>query len=84
MDAAKDFASLLYAVPDYPAVAVRTNRCQGMDRALEAIEGVVLPGNDYFKRLVIFIFANFAYSHTQVFRVSLSLRRCPVNSRNRK
>ena len=64
MDAAEDFASLLHAVPDYPAMAVGTNRCQGMDRALEAIESVVFASNDYFKRLVIFIFTNFAYSHT--------------------
>jgi hypothetical protein len=84
MDAAEDFASLLHAVPDYPATAVRTNRRQGMDRALEAIERVVFAGNDYFKRLVIFIFANFACSHTQVFRVPLLSRRCPIYSLDRK
>lgn len=60
MDTAKDFASLLHAMPDYPTMAVRTNRRQGMDRALEAIESVAFAGNDYFKRLVIFVFTNFA------------------------
>jgi hypothetical protein len=37
-----------------------------VDCAFEAIEGVMLPSNDYFKRFVIFIFANFACSHTQI------------------
>ena len=64
MGAAENLSVRFDAVPDDPAVAVRTNRRQRVDRALEAIEGVVLPANDYFKRLVIFIFANFACSHT--------------------
>ena len=64
MDAAEDLAALLHAVPNDPAVAVRANRCQRVDRALEAIEGVMLAGHNYFERLVILIFANFACSHT--------------------
>jgi hypothetical protein len=64
MDATEDFAPLLHAVPNDPAVAVRANGCERVNRALEAIEDVVLAGNDHLKRLVIFIFANFACSHT--------------------
>jgi hypothetical protein len=64
MDATEDFASLLHAVPNDTASAVRTNRRQRVDRALEAIERVVFSGDDYVKRLVIFIFANFTFSHT--------------------
>jgi hypothetical protein len=64
MDAAEDFSSLLHAVTDDPAVAMRADRCQRVDRALEAIEGVMLPGNNHFKRLVIVVFTNFALSHT--------------------
>jgi hypothetical protein len=64
MDAAKDLSISFYAVTDYSAVAVRANRCQCVDCALEAIEGVMLAGNDDLKRFVIFIFANFACSHT--------------------
>ena len=64
MDTAKDLSIGFHAVSDYPAVAVRANRRERVDRALEAIECVTLAGNDYFKRLVIFIFADFAYSHT--------------------
>jgi hypothetical protein len=64
MDAAKDLSIRFHAVADDPAVAVRANRRKRVDRALEAIEGVMLAGDDYFKRLVIFIFANFACSHT--------------------
>jgi hypothetical protein len=64
--AAEDLSVGFHAVPHNPAVAVRANRRQRMDSALEAIEGVVLPANDYFKRFVIFVFANFACSHTQI------------------
>ena len=64
MDTAEDLSVGFNTVPDNPAVTVRTDRRQRVDRALEAIEGVMLSANDYFKRLVIFIFANFACSHT--------------------
>ena len=75
MDATEDFAPLLHAVPNDPAVAVRANRRERVDCALEAIEGVVLAGDDHLKRLVIFIFANFACSHTQMVRAPSPLRR---------
>jgi len=64
MDAAEDFSALLHAVPDHPAVAVRANRRERMDRALETVEGVMLPGHNHFECFVILIFANFACSHT--------------------
>jgi len=64
MDAAKNLSIGFHAVADHPTVAVRANRRERVDCALEAIEGVMLAGNDYLKRLVIFIFANFACSHT--------------------
>ncbi len=64
MDAAEDLSIGFNAVPDNSTVAMRANRRQRVDRALEAVERVVLPANDHFKRLVIFILANFACSHT--------------------
>jgi len=64
MDAAKDLSIGFHAVADHPAVAVRANRSECVDCTLEAIERVMLAINDYLKRLVIFIFANFACSHT--------------------
>ena len=64
IDAAINFSTLLDAVTDYPAVTVRANWRQRVDRTLEAIERVMLAGHDYFKRLVVVIFANFAFSHT--------------------
>ena len=71
MDTAEDLARLLYAVSDDPAVAVRAaNRRERVDRALEAVERVVLAGNDHFKRLVIFILANFAFSHIGLSRAA--------------
>ena len=68
MDAAEDLSVGFNTVPDNPAVTVWTHRRQRMDRALEAVEGVMLPGDHNFKRLVIVVFANFAFSHTQIFR----------------
>ena len=64
MDAAEDLAFLLRAVPDHPTVAMRANRREGMNRAFETIEGVMLAGHNHFERLVILIFTNFACSHT--------------------
>jgi len=73
--AAENLSVRFDAVPDDPAVAVRTNRRQRVDRALEAIEGVTLPANDHFKRLVIFVLTNFACSHTQSVRARRRSRR---------
>lgn len=64
MNAAEDLSVGFHTVPDDSAVAVRAHWCQRVDRALEAIEDVMLAGNDHFKRLVVFIFADFAFSHT--------------------
>jgi hypothetical protein len=63
MDATENLSVGFNAVSHDPALTMRANRRQRMDRALEAIE-VMLPANDHFKRLIIFIFANFACSHT--------------------
>jgi hypothetical protein len=63
VDAAEDLSVGFNAMPDNPAVAVRANRSQRVDRALEAVERVALSTNHYFKRFVIFVFANFACSH---------------------
>ncbi len=67
MDAAKDLAVGFHTVTDDPAVAVRANRRKRVDRALKAIEDVALVGDDHFERLVIFVFANFAFRHTKSF-----------------
>jgi len=64
VDTAENLPVGFNAVSDDSAVAMRANRRQRVDCALKAIEGVMLPANDDFKRLVIFIFANFACSHT--------------------
>ena len=64
MDAAKDLSVGFHTVSDDSAVAVRADRRQCVDRAFEAIERVMLTGYDHFKRLIIFILANFACSHT--------------------
>ena len=67
MNTAEDFAVGFHTVPDDPAIAVWADRRQRVDRAFEAIECVMLSGYDHFKRLVIFVFTNFACSHTYFF-----------------
>jgi hypothetical protein len=64
MNATEDLSIGFHTMPDDAAIAVRTDRRQRVNRAFEAIECVMLSGYDHFKRLVIFIFANFACSHT--------------------
>ncbi len=64
MDAAENLSVSFNAVPNNPAVAMRANRRQCVDRAFEAVEGVMLSADDHFKRLVVFVLANFACSHT--------------------
>ena len=77
MNAAIDLPIGFHTVPDDPAIAVWADRRQRVDCTLEAIERVMLACYDHFKRLVVFVFTNFACSHTQLFRVSVALRRCP-------
>ena len=76
MNAAIDLPVGFHTVTDDSAFAVRADRRQRVDRALEAIECVMFAGYYHFKRLVIFVFTNFACSHTQLFRASAALRRC--------
>ena len=69
MDAAENVSVRFDAVSYNPATAMGAHRCQGVDCALEAVKGVVFPRNDYVEGFVIFIFTNFASSHTKVSRV---------------
>jgi hypothetical protein len=40
---------------------------------------VTLSGHDHFKRLVILVFANFAFRHIQFVRARAGPRRCLFN-----
>ena len=68
MDTTENFSVRFDAVADDTAIAVRANRRQRVDCALEAIEGVTLSAHDDFKRLVIIVLADFAFRHTQFVR----------------
>src|SRR6266478_4192621 len=81
--AAENLSISFNAVPDNPAIAMRANRRQRVDGALEAVERVVLPANDHFKRLVIFVVANLTCCHTQMFRAPRGWRRCSVSAATR-
>jgi hypothetical protein len=50
-------------VPDDLAVAVCACRRQGVNRALETIEGSGVPVPDDLKRLVVVVAADFAFRH---------------------
>ena len=64
MNAAIDLSIGFHTMPHNPAIAVRADWRQRMDRAFETIEYVMLSGYDHLERFVIFILANFACSHT--------------------
>ena len=76
MDTTEDFSVPFDAVADDTAIAVWTNRRQRVDCALEAVKDVAFSAHDDFKRLVIFVLANFAFRHTQFVRVRGGSRRC--------
>jgi hypothetical protein len=70
VDAAEDLPFCLNAVTDDPAITVRADRRQRVNRALEAVKRVTLPANDYFEGLVVFVFTNFTCRHTSVTRAA--------------
>ena len=76
MDTTEDFSVGFDSVAHDTATAVRANRRQGVDCALEAIKGVTLSAHDDFKRLVIIVLADFAFRHTQFVRARGGSRRC--------
>jgi len=80
VDATEDFSARFDAVTDNAAAAVRANRRQRVDCALEAVEGVTLSTHDHFKRLVVVVLANFACRHTQFVRARGGCWRCLFRS----
>jgi hypothetical protein len=82
VDTTEDFSVGFDAVAHDTATAVRTNRRQRVDRALEAVESVTLSAHDDFKRLVIFVLANFACRHTQFVRARGGQWRCLITVAN--
>lgn len=78
MDATKDLSVRFNAMPDDTTVAVGTHRRQRVDCTLETVKSVTFSAHDHFKRLVIIILANFAFSHTQFVRARGGSRRCQI------
>jgi hypothetical protein len=57
----------LHAVPDHLDAAVLAGWCEGVDCALEAVEGArFLAGHAYLKSLVILVSTNFALGHVRL------------------
>jgi len=61
--AAEKTTANLHSVPDYPALAMLADGCDGLDRTFEAIERMLRTRGDQFKRLVVLITTNFAFRH---------------------
>jgi hypothetical protein len=78
VDAAENLSVRFDAVADYPAIAVRAHGRQRVDCAFEAIEGVALSADEHFKRLIVFVLANFACRHTQLVRARRGWWRCLI------
>ena len=66
MDTTEDLFVRFDAVTDDTTVAMGTHRRQRVDCTLETVKSVTFPADDHFKRLVILVFANFAFRHTQI------------------
>ena len=78
MHTAEDLSIRFDAVANDTAIAVWTNRRQGVDRALEAVKDVALSVHHDFKRLVVIVLANFADRHTQFVRAGGDHWRCLI------
>jgi hypothetical protein len=63
MSAAEDLPVSFHSVTDDSTMTVRTDWGQRMDCTFEAIECVMLARYDEFKCFIVFVFANFAFSH---------------------
>jgi hypothetical protein len=63
MSAAEDLPVGFHSMADDPTMTVRTDWRERMDYTFEAIERVMLARYDDFKCFVVFVFANFAFSH---------------------
>jgi hypothetical protein len=63
VDAAKNLSRFLDAVADDPAAAAWTTRCERLDRALEAVEGMTLSAENDLEGFVVVISADFTWSH---------------------
>jgi hypothetical protein len=63
MRATKEFPASLGAVANDLATAMIASWCQGMDGAFEAIEIMGDPIHNDFKSFIVFVPANFAFSH---------------------
>ena len=82
MRAAEKRSSTLQTVTDDTAFAVRTARGEGVDRALEAVEGMTRAVHRYFERFVVLVAAVLTLAHSPPIPVK-SNRKCaepvPVN-----
>ena len=63
MSAAEDLPVGFHSMANDATMTVRTDWRERMDCTFEAIERVMLACYDDFKCFVVFVFANFAFSH---------------------
>jgi hypothetical protein len=63
VSATKDCIVLFNPVADNMRATMRTSRCEGLDRTLEAVKGVILAIQYHLERLVVVVAAGFADWH---------------------
>src|SRR5688500_16109387 len=64
--AAEEGPIRLDSMTDDPAAAVIAGRCEGVDGALERVEGVALGAQSHLERLVVFVAADLTDSHERL------------------
>jgi hypothetical protein len=63
MGATEDAISFFHVMADDSATAMGAFRRQRVDRAFKAVEDMLLSSQNYFKRFVVIISADFTLSH---------------------
>ncbi len=66
MCTAEEVTSDFNSVADHPAFAMFANGCDGLDRTLEAVEGMPRARGNQLKSLVVVIPTNFAFCHKEL------------------
>jgi hypothetical protein len=63
MSTAEKATANLYSMAYHSALAMLTNRGNGLNRTLKAVERVACARSDQLESLIVFITANFAFRH---------------------
>ncbi|MDB6154697.1 MAG: hypothetical protein JWL90_3150 [Chthoniobacteraceae bacterium] len=68
MDTAENLSIFFNAVADHAAAAAWAGRRQRVDCTFKTIEGVAFPADNYFEGFIVFVSADFTFSHIVLFK----------------